>query len=801
MAIYIDISNYVETRAHTGIQRVVREFLYRLAEHEEFGKTYKVAFFDGAVKAYRLLLKTSLLDFLNNSKEYVFSEDLAVFAIDEIKHGDIFYDMDGCWNHNLKRTYLYRTLKENGAKIYNFIYDLVPIKKPKFSHNNTTRNFITYIYAVLQYSDLVMFDSRSAEKDFFEVKSAVKNTRNISSKVVKLGSHIFEPENGKLVESVGGILNSKYLLFVGTLEPRKNQRLALDAFEKLAILYPDLNLVFVGRKGWNNDEFISRVESHPLLNKQLFWLQNIDDYNLNQLYKNAFICLYLSEYEGFGLPIAESLGIGKITITSNNSSMYEVGKEFADYLDYNAENECFDIVKTYIENPALYQKKQEHITQHYNVYTWEQFYTNLLDALSNNDKTIPKVDKLQFVFISIDAENIKRTISKIDDFVDFVDSYVIVTAERFLNDFKQIKSKHKITLINEQDILPVDYEEFRKLDHSSKNWMLRSSLINSDIIQDVFVMLDDDNVPLKPIDITNFITQDGRYCGYYYYDMLDWNNRLTDYDFCQIYTRKLLDEDGLELLSYSSHRPQIIDKEIFKEVVDKYAQIGFGNPIDEWNIYFNYGVSKYPHLFVKKVFDVLNWPGMPSDWNLSYIPTEYNFENYYAHLYDERKLFLSNADATLDEKLTRRSELLKPYLATKELMDKNRTVLSHLNMVHGVLSFAQPDGQGILHISNMPYYIEAVQGCWVRLSLNYKAQEITNNILVTYYINGDNGHKNSLTISNRNYDEGKFDFAISCVDLPPNVYDLYIDVIFNDEKVYGIEKSPYLIKLQVQPNK
>ena len=198
---------------------------------------------------------------------------------------------------------------------------------------------------------------------------------------------------------------------------------------------------------------------------------------------------------------------------------------------------------------------------------------------------------------------------------------------------------------------------------------------------------------------------------------------------------------------------------------------------------------------------MLNWPGMPSDWNLSYIPTEYNFENYYAHLYDERKLFLSNADATLDEKLTRRSELLKPYLATKELMDKNRTVLSHLNMVHGVLSFAQPDGQGILHISNMPYYIEAVQGSWVRLSLNYKAQEITNNILVTYYINGDNGHKNSLTISNRNYDEGKFDFAISCVDLPPNVYDLYIDVIFNDEKVYGIEKSPYLIKLQVQPNK
>lgn len=122
-------------------------------------------------------------------------------------------------------------------------------------------------------------------------------------------------------------------------------------------------------------------------------------------------------------------------------------------------------------------------------------------------------------------------------------------------------------------------------------------------------------------------------------------------------------------------------------------------------------------------------------------------------------------------------------------------------MVHGVLSFAQPDGKGVLHISNMPYYIEAVQGSWVRLSLNYKALNIIENLTVIYYINGNIGHQNALKINRQNYDEGKFDFAISCADLPPNVYDLYIDVFFDDEKVYGIEKSPYLVKLQVQPNK
>ncbi len=798
MTIYIDISNYVETRAHTGIQRVVREFLYRLSSHIEFERIYRVIFFEGDIKKYKIIPKDALVDFLNNAKEYEFPEKLEYCSVGDIASGDIFYDMDGCWNSNLKRTYLYKTLKENGAKIYNFIYDLVPIKKPQFSHSNTIRNFAMYIYAILQYSDLVMFDSRSAEKDFFEIKDYLNNTRNISTKVVKLGSHISEPENGELDNTVSTLLEQKYLLFVGTLEPRKNQRLALDSFEKLSTIYPDLNLVFVGKRGWNNEEFISRLEKHTLLNKKLFWLQNVDDYNLNKLYKNAFMCLYLSAYEGFGLPIAESLGMGKITLTSNNSSMYEVGKDFADYLDYNTQNECFDIIRTYLDNPKLYQAKSAHITNHYNVYTWEQFYENLLDSLSPEQKIIPKLNKLQFVFISIDVENIKRAIRKIDQYISFVDSYLIMTASHLVKDFESVSSKYEIKVINEEDVLPISISEFKNFDHTTKNWLLRSSLIKSDLIQDVFIMLDDDNIPLKDISLDNFITSDGRYCAYYYYDLLDWNNRINPYDFGQKYTRDLLDKKGLELLSYSSHRPQIIDKYIFREIIEECDLDHLRNPIDEWNIYFNYAVSKYPYLFIKKVYDVLNWPGMPTDWNMKYIPTEYNFENYYAHLYGEKGVFLHDPDVSLDEKVNRRNQLLKPYIETKELAEKNIHVLNKLEMIHGVLSFENIEGNGYFYICDVPYYIQAKKGCWIKLPLNYKALNISGDLNVIYYINGENGHKNRVIIDNSNYDEGRFDLAISCAVLPSAIYDLYIDVIYNGKPVYGVDKSPYLVKLKVE---
>ncbi|MGR5220938.1 glycosyltransferase [Vibrio parahaemolyticus] len=783
MLVYIDITNYVTTRAHTGIQRVLREFLYRL-NNEAHDFEYKVIFNDCNDQYFNIIGIEELNEFLNNSKEYEFSRSLPKVYLSELQDGDVFFDMDGAWNNGLKRNYLYSILKLNNVKIFNFIYDLVPVILPKFSHIDTVRNFTAYLGAVYNYSDFVFFDSRSAESDFLNVKEKISNTRSISTKVAKLGSDVSVTVRNEVSENK--LLQQKYILFVGTVEPRKNQKLMLDVFEKLITVHDDVSLIFIGREGWDNEELISRIKNHPLMNTKIYWPKDVTDAELVEYYQNAYINVYLSAYEGFGLPIAESLSHGSLTITSKNSSMYEVGKNFADYLDYNTSNELFDILSLYLGNESLYHSKKDFIQKNYASYGWDLTYNSVVDVFENMDKivNVQAPEKLQFVFISIELDSLKGTIEAIDRHIDFVSEYIIVTRNDMLEGFATITSRNKITLIDEKDILGEYSEGFSKKDHQSKNWLLRASLVNLEILQEQFVMLDDDNRPVKNIPIEHFIS-DGKYNAYYYYDLLAWNQVDTEYDVGQKNTAKVLDKEGFELLSYSSHKPQIIDKKIFKEVVEKYFEIGLISPIDEWSVYFNYAASIYPLLFNKVKYDTLSWPGNCSNWDQIYIPNEYNFENYYP----------TSLQGAISEKLQAKELEVKPYLANKDLKKESKKAYQMHNMVHGVLSYELK--HQALYVLNVPYFIKAKQKSWVKLALNYKALFFDkSDVYLMYYINKRQGAFTRLSIDDVFVDEVT-SFGISCESLACGEYELLIDVQVDGKAVYGLD-SPYMIKLIVE---
>ncbi|SHO80460.1 glycosyl transferase, group 1 [hydrothermal vent metagenome] len=788
MIIYIDISNYVETRAHTGIQRVVREFLYRLNTHK-YKFDYKVIYYNSKIDKFIIIAENELNKFLYNSKDYTFKDLSNSFAIEDMVKNSIFFDMDGAWNNGLKRNYLYPILKSREIKIYNFIYDLVPIILPQFSHEDTIRNFTNYMFAIYEYSNLVFFDSRSAELDFLKIKSDIQNDRTISTKVVKLGSDVSK-QNHKFIEH--NLLKTKYILFVGTLEPRKNQELLLKVYESLVNKHSDINLIFIGKAGWNNDKLINKIRTHTLLNKKLFWLENINDDLLIEFYKNAYINVYISSYEGFGLPIAESLSYGNITITSKNSSMYEVGKNFADYIKYNTENELYEIIDLYLDNQELYSAKKEFIKNEYYPYSWDLTYQSIIDVFNNisSDIQINIPKKLQFIFISIDIDNIKRAIAEIDRYIDFVEEYIIITRGDMIDDFKSITSKYNINVVDENEILGEYSKDFSNRDHVSKNWLLRASILKLDNLNKQFIMLDDDNIPLRNISMEHFI-KDGKYSAYYFYNLLNWNNFSSDYDLGQHNMKRVLDKDGFELLSYSSHKPQIIDRDIFSEVVDKYFDIGLDMAIDEWSIYFNYAISKYPFLFNKIKFDTLNWPGNVSDWNLEYIPEEYNFENYYSSLYEKDFKNIKS----IDKKIKIKNRQQKPYLINQELYKVSSKKYYNYNMIHGVLEFNRFNKK--IYLSNIPYFIEAKQGSWIKLPINYKALVSPNDIVeVGYYINDRRGAFIKLYI-NDNYNENIFDFGISCESLEVGEHNIFIDVVVNNINIYGKE-SPYLVKLFVR---
>lgn len=392
MEIYIDITQLDKGRANTGIQRVVKEFLKRAVENRQ-NISYKIVSYNFDTNSMELLDNEEIKLFLKDVSNFHFVKKTSIdMQCIRPTQTTLLFELDATWNAPLKRDVLYPILKKNGFLICNFIYDLTPIILPDLANEVTAGNFLPFLNSIYSYSDKVFCDSISAKNDFLNQQKTLPTTREIPTKVVALGSD-FSKLNTPLKESyIQELLQKKYILFVGTLEPRKNQETVLDAFEVLAQKCPELNLIFIGKQGWKIDSLIQKINTHPLKDKQLFWLNNIDDDALTHFYKNAYLVTYLSKYEGYGLPITESLQHANITITSKNSSMNEVGKDFADYIANNSQKELIDTILYYYNNPSIYHKKREYIKLNFKANTWDMFYDTLNTEfiMLQNDKIATK---------------------------------------------------------------------------------------------------------------------------------------------------------------------------------------------------------------------------------------------------------------------------------------------------------------------------------------------------------------------------------------------------------------------------
>jgi glycosyltransferase involved in cell wall biosynthesis len=118
-------------------------------------------------------------------------------------------------------------------------------------------------------------------------------------------------------------LPSDFIIFVGTLEPRKNVPTLLKAFYHLRERDYDVHLAIVGRKGWLYEEVFSTL-TQLKLTEHVHFLENVPDTDLAQLYNGAHCLTLPSYYEGFGLPPLEAMACGTPVVISDRASLPEV---------------------------------------------------------------------------------------------------------------------------------------------------------------------------------------------------------------------------------------------------------------------------------------------------------------------------------------------------------------------------------------------------------------------------------------------------------------------------------------------
>lgn len=126
--------------------------------------------------------------------------------------------------------------------------------------------------------------------------------------------------------------SSKYILFVGRLENKKNLVKLVEAFAEFAEKNPDYQLILAGKRGLGFDKIVKIVNKLSLAHKVIM-PGYITEEEKAVFYKNCSFFVFPSLYEGFGLPLLEAFYYGKAVLCSNNSSLPEVGGNAAHYVD------------------------------------------------------------------------------------------------------------------------------------------------------------------------------------------------------------------------------------------------------------------------------------------------------------------------------------------------------------------------------------------------------------------------------------------------------------------------------------
>ncbi len=161
-------------------------------------------------------------------------------------------------------------------------------------------------------------------------------------------------------------LPKKFLLFVGTIEPRKNIKRIVEAFASLK--EPELKLVLIGQKGWLYKEIFEFINCEDLQDK-IVWPGYVADADLPSFYALSEALIWPSLYEGFGLPILEAMSMGTPVVTSNISSMPEVAGEAAVLVDPKSVSSIAQGIKKVLgSQQSLVEKGKKQVAK----FSWDE---------------------------------------------------------------------------------------------------------------------------------------------------------------------------------------------------------------------------------------------------------------------------------------------------------------------------------------------------------------------------------------------------------------------------------------------
>ncbi len=262
-------------------------------------------------------------------------------------------------------------LKERGIGIIQVSYDMLPLVTPQYS-GHSTKGMTVYNTAIFPIADLILAISEHTKTDIIKWLSDRRLTVP-RVEVFRLGddfklSKPIKPSDKLFKESK--LKGNDYLLTVGTIEARKNHTLLYYVYKLAESKQIDLpKIVIVGRKGWLGESVYEFMKNDPVVKDKFVVLESTSDEELSWLYKHAILSVYPSFYEGWGLPIAESIAHGTPCVCSDTSSMPEVAGDLVGYFSPLSAEECLQKIQQMIKPDRI--KEQKSTIKKYTPTSWD----------------------------------------------------------------------------------------------------------------------------------------------------------------------------------------------------------------------------------------------------------------------------------------------------------------------------------------------------------------------------------------------------------------------------------------------
>ncbi len=307
--------------------------------------------------------------------------------------GDVLAMLGAIWYHPDYGGLIERSCHALGLRYAVLIHDLIPLRRPEWVDEGNARTFYDWFTSTIGLADHILSVSRATGDDVERYCAQHGLALRTRVQAIPMGTGFSgggpaRPENTNADVAAQGTrvlpAPGSYALIVSTIEARKNHLLLFHVWRRMVDELPTdevPTLVFAGRSGWMVEDLMLQLRRCNDLDGKIVWVKDPTDAELRQLYEGCLFTLYPSFFEGWGLPVTESLIFGRPAIVANTTSLPEAGGPHARYFDPYCVTEAYEVIRRTIAERADLAAWTERVQREFRPTPWTETAATVLRLL------------------------------------------------------------------------------------------------------------------------------------------------------------------------------------------------------------------------------------------------------------------------------------------------------------------------------------------------------------------------------------------------------------------------------------